>query len=92
MQDAVNELNIPDLYNAVKERLDMLNSFIVAEHQRSSERLFFLLNTLLIITSTVTLIEAFIYGASPFIKAVMVSLALVFWFAIAYRYMKKYIL
>ncbi len=92
MEDAMNELNIPDLYNAVKERLEMLNSFISAEHQRSSERLFFLLNTLLIISSAVSLIEAFVANVDIYIKAIAVILSVIIWLAITYRYIKRYIL
>lgn len=92
MEDAMNELNIPDLYNAVKERLEMLNSFISVEHQRSSERLFFLLNTLLIISSTISIIEAFVANIDVYLKVTLVLLSVLIWVLITYRYIKRYIL
>ena len=91
VQDAMEELGIPELYNAVKERLNMLDSYISSEHQRSSERLFYLLNTFVIISATLTFIEAFYPNIDVTYKILTMVIFLIFWVIASYRYIQRYI-
>ncbi len=91
MMDAAKELGIPELYQATKERMDMLNMYIQTAYQRSSNILFIILNSLVIIGAVLNILNYFFMGLNPIVAIFLVIIALIIWLLISYKYFAKYI-
>ncbi|MHA1616489.1 MAG: hypothetical protein ACTSX9_04185 [Candidatus Njordarchaeales archaeon] len=91
MEDATKELGIPELYGAVKERMEMLNMYIQTAYQKASNVLFLILNTLVVASAIAGLI-AFFQGIVTYRTALLLLLAVEgLWITLAYKYFSRYI-
>jgi len=90
MEDAAEQLGIPALYAAVKERLDMLNMYIQSAYQLHSNILFIILNTFAILSAIIALISFMSQALTGTALAIILT-TIVLWIAIVYNYFAPYI-
>ena len=82
VEDAARQVGIPDLYHAVEERLDMLNSYMNTSFQRQSNIWFVIMNTTFFF-STVFVYLDFITRRGAMLSELLIILALGILWAIA---------
>jgi len=77
MHDASKQLKVPELFSAVKERLNMLDSYLGTTFQRQTNVLFVILNTIFFLGTLLAFIEFFLAGEIQLVKFIwFVSIAI----------------
>jgi len=89
MEDAAKQLRIPELYEAVMERLDMLNMYIRTAYQLHSNVLFVILNTLFLITSVFSFV-AFLRQAVSLVEVAIIVTISALWLVAVTHYFSRY--
>lgn len=90
MEDAATQLGIPELYAAVKERLEMLNNYLGTAFQRQSNVLFVILNTISFFTIIFAYLD-FLGQGLTILEITVISIVGALWTAALLYYYSRYV-
>ncbi len=91
MEDAARQLSVPEFYNAARERLEMLDSYLLTAFQRHSNVLFLVLNAISFVTAVLTSIDIILGRALEPVHIYTIIVLSVLWTAWTLMYHSRYV-